>query len=118
METAPTTRQQKIARQLQRDLAEILQRDCAELFRGLLLTVTAVRVSPDFGYAKIYVSVFPFDRNEEVLEKLTTHNWAIRKSLGSRIKNQLKVVPEIDFFLDDSLEYIESIDRAIKRGEE
>ncbi len=118
METAPTTRQQKIARQIQRDLAEILQRDCAELFRGLLLTVTAVRVSPDFGYAKIYVSIFPFDRNEEVLERLTTHNWAIRKALGARVKNQLKVVPEIDFFLDDSLEYIEGIDRAIKRGDE
>ncbi len=109
-----STRQQKISKQIQKDLAEILQRDCAELFRGLLLTVTAVRVSPDFGYAKIYVSVFPFDRNEQVLEILKTNNWAIRKSLGSRVKNQLKVVPEIDFFLDDSLEYIENIDRAIK----
>ncbi len=117
METTPTTRQQKIAKQLQKDLAEILQRDCAELFRGLLLTVTAVRISPDFGYAKIYISVFPFDRNEEVLDLLAKHNWSIRKALGTRIKNQLKIVPEIEFFLDDSLEYIESIDRAIKRGE-
>ncbi|MFI3248647.1 MAG: 30S ribosome-binding factor RbfA [Rikenellaceae bacterium] len=109
-----STRQQKISKQIQKDLAEILQRDCAELFRGLLLTVTAVRVSPDFGYAKIYVSVFPFDRNEEVLAILAKNNWAIRKALGSRVKNQLKVVPEIEFFLDDSLEYIENIDRAIK----
>ncbi len=117
METTPSTRQQKIAKQLQRDIAEILQRDCAELFKGTLLTVTAVRVSPDFGYAKIYVSIFPFSRNEEILELLSQHNWAIRKALGARIKHQLKVVPEIEFFLDDSLEYIESIDRAIKRGE-
>ncbi len=109
-----STRQQKISKQIQKDLAEILQRDCAELFRGLLLTVTAVRVSPDFGYAKIYVSVFPFDRNEEVIATLAKNNWAIRKALGSRVKNQLKVVPEIEFFLDDSLEYIENIDRAMK----
>ncbi len=112
-----STRQQKIAKQLQRDLAEILQQDCREIFKGLLLTVTAVRVSPDFGYAKIYVSVFPFERNEEVLTLLSKNNWAIRKALGARIKNQLKIVPEIEFFLDDSLEYIEGIDRAIKRGE-
>ncbi len=109
-----STRQQKISKQIQKDLAEILQRDCAELFKGLLLTVTAVRVSPDFSYAKIYVSVFPFDRNEEVLKSLSTHNWMIRKALGSRVRNQLKSVPEIDFFLDDSLEYIENIDRVMK----
>ncbi len=109
-----STRQQKISKQIQKNLAEILQRDCAEIFRGLLLTVTAVRVSPDFGYAKIYISVFPFDRNEEVLDTLARNNWMIRKALGARVKNQLKVVPEIEFFLDDSLEYIENIDRAMR----
>lgn len=110
-----STRQQKISKQIQKDMAEILQRDCAELFRGLLLTVTAVRVSPDFSYAKIYVSVFPFERNEEVLEKLRQNNWALRKALGQRVRNQLKSVPELDFFIDDSLEYIENIDRAMSR---
>ncbi len=110
-----STRQQKIAKQIQRDIADIFQKECRELFKGILLTVTSVRVSPDFGYAKIYVSVFPFNRNEEVIALLKQHNWSIRKSLGSKIKHQLKVVPEIDFFLDDSLEYIENIDRAINR---
>ncbi len=109
-----STRQQKISKQLQRDMAEILQRDCAEIFKGLLLTVTSVRVSPDFGYAKIYVSVFPFDRGEQVLKSLEANNWALRKALGARVRHQLKVVPELEFFIDDSLEYIESIDRAIK----
>ncbi|MFI3270139.1 MAG: 30S ribosome-binding factor RbfA [Rikenellaceae bacterium] len=109
-----STRQQKIAKQIQRDMAEILQREYAHLFKGILLTVTAVRVSPDFSYSKIYVSVFPFDRNEEVLALLKTHNWALRKALGSRVRNQLKAVPEVDFFLDDSLEYIENIDRALR----
>lgn len=99
---------------MQRDLAEILQRECGELFKGLLLTVTAVRVSPDLGYAKSYISIFPFDRSEEVMEKLEKNNWMVRKLLGSRIKHQLKVVPELEFFIDDSLEYIEGIERAMK----
>ncbi len=110
-----STRQQKIAKQIQRDIADILQKEYREQFKGILLTVTAVRVSPDFGYAKIYVSVFPFDRNEMVIEVLKHNNWAIRKALGAKIKHQIKSIPEIDFFLDDSLEYIENIDRAINR---
>ncbi len=110
-----STRQQKVAKQIQRDLAEIIQKDYNTIFKGLLLTVTMVRVSPDFGYAKAYISVFPFDRHEEVLQLLEKHNWAIRKTLGSRIKNQLKLVPELEFFIDDSLEYIENIDRAMQK---
>lgn len=62
-----STRQQKIAKQIQRDIADIFQKECRELFKGTLLTVTSVRVSPDFSYAKIYVSVFPFDRNDAIL---------------------------------------------------
>ncbi len=109
-----STRQQKVARQIQRDVAEIFQTEFRALFGGVLITVTAVRVSPDFGYAKIYVSLFPFSRGEEVLESLRRECWAIRKALGTRLRHQLKSIPEIEFFLDDSLEYIENIDRAIK----
>ncbi len=112
-----TTRQQKIARQVQKDIADIFQKEGAEIVRGTLVTVTAVRVSPDFSYAKIYVSIFPFDRNEAVMKALEQNNWFIRRALGQRIRNQLKVIPEIQFFLDDSLEYIEQIDRAIHRNE-
>lgn len=112
-----TTRQQKIARQIQKDIADIFQKEGAEIVRGTLVTVTAVRVSPDFSYAKIYVSIFPFDRNEAVMKALEQNNWFIRRALGQRIRNQLKVIPEIQFFLDDSLEYIEQIDRAIHRNE-
>lgn len=111
------TRQQKIAKQIQKDIAEILQKEGAELVRGVLVTVTAVRVSPDFNYAKIYLSIFPFDKNDAVMQTLEKHNWFIRKALGQRIKNQLKTVPELQFFLDDSLEYIEHIDEALKQGE-
>ena len=109
-----TTRQQKIAKQIQRDMAEIFQKEGAEIVRGVLVTVTAVRVSPDFSYAKIYVSVFPFEQNAAVMATLEQH---LRRALGQRIRNQLKTVPEIQFFLDDSLEYIEQIDRAMHREE-
>ena len=109
-----TTRQQKIAKQIQKDVAEIFQEEGAAVVRGSLVTVTAVRVSPDFGYAKIYVSVFPFERSAGMMKTLEQQNWFIRHALGQRIRNQLKNVPEIQFFLDDSLEYIEHIEQALK----
>lgn len=107
-------RQQKIARQIQSDMAEIFQRDGKPCTLGTLVTVTAVRVSPDFSYAKIYVSVFPFERGEEVLKAIEEKNWFLRRELGRRVKNQLKVVPELQFFLDDSLEYIRNIEEKLK----
>ena len=109
-----STRQQKIARQIQRDIAEIFQKELADALRGSLVTVTTVRVSPDFAYAKVYFSIFPFERNAEVMEALEKSNWFIRRELGKRIRNQLKIVPELQFFLDDSLEYIENIDSLLK----
>lgn len=112
--TMETTRQQKIAKQIQKDVAEIFQKEGAALVRGLLVTVTGVRVSPDFGYAKIYVSVFPFDRSAELMKTLEHQNWFVRRAMGQRLRNQLKNVPEIQFFLDDSLEYIEHIEQALK----
>ena len=110
-----TTRQQKIARQIQKDVAEIFQKEGAPIVRGSLVTVTAVRVSPDFSYAKICVSIFPFERSGEVMKELEHNIRLVRGALGQRIRNQLKNVPEIQFFLDDSLEYIEHIDEALKR---
>ena len=104
-----TTRQQKIAKQIQKDAADIFQKEGAQI-----VTVTAVRVSPDFSYAKIYVSIFPFEQSGEVMQRLEHQNWFIRRALGQRLRNQLKNVPEIQFFLDDSLEYIENIDKALK----
>ncbi|MDE7451157.1 MAG: 30S ribosome-binding factor RbfA, partial [Alistipes sp.] len=109
-----TTRQQKIAKQIQKDIADIFQKEGAELVRGTLVTVTAVRVSPDFGYARIYVSVFPFEQSGALLERLEEQNRFLRRALGQRIRNQIKNIPEIRFLVDDSLEYIAQIDRALK----
>ena len=89
-----TTRQQKIAKQIQKDVAEIFQKEGAALVRGLLVTVTGVRVSPDFGYAKIYVSVFPFDRSAELMKTLEHQNWFVRRALGQRLRNHVRVYLE------------------------
>ena len=97
-----TTRQQKIAKQIQKDVAEIFQKEGAGIVRGALVTVT------------VYVSIFPFDRSAATMKEIEHQNWFIRRALGQRIRNQVKNVPELQFFLDDSLEYIEHIEEALK----
>ena len=109
-----STRQAKISRLIQKELSEIFRRQTSKL-RGVLVSVSAVRVSPDFNYAKIYVSIFPFSKAPETLASLDRNNWFVRRELGRRIRNQIKSIPELQFFLDDSLEYIEHIDQALKK---
>lgn len=109
-----TTRQQKVARQIQKDISDIFTREAAPLMAGAMASVTLVRVSPDLSFAKIYLSIFPFDKHAAVMESLEKNNWMIRKALGTRLRNQLRIVPEIAFQLDDSLEYIENIDNLLK----
>ena len=103
-----------MARQIQKDVAEILLKEGASLVRGVMASVTTVRVSPDLNYAKIYFSIFPFEKSAEVMRTLEENNWMIRRALGQRIRNQVKSVPELQFFLDDSLEYIANIDTLVK----
>lgn len=103
-----------MARQIQKDVAEILLKEAASLVRGVMASVTTVRVSPDLNYAKIYFSIFPFEKSAEVMRTLEENNWLIRRALGQRIRNQVKSVPELQFFLDDSLEYIANIDTLLK----
>ncbi len=109
------TRQQKIAKQIQRDIAEILQHDHSTMLRGTLVTVTTVRVSVDLAYAKIYISIFPFEKAAETLALIESQARAIREALGRRMRNQVKTIPELQFFIDDSLEYIENIDSLLAK---
>lgn len=109
-----STRQLKVARQIQKDLGEIFQREAGTLFPGVMVTVTGVRVSPDLSFAKTLVSVFPFDKSAAALASLDKHNKAIRGALGKRMGSQLKGIPELAFQLDDSLEYIDNIDNLLK----
>lgn len=109
-----STRQQKIGRQIQRDISEILTKEAAAVQCGAMVSVTRVRMSPDFELAKIYLSIFPFDKHEAVMEALRENNWLVRKALGVRVRNQLRHVPELAFYVDDSLEYIDAIDKLLK----
>lgn len=113
-QTMETTRQQKVGRQIQKDISDIFLKEAAGIFPGSMVTVTAVRMTPDLGMARIYLSVFPFEKKDGVLEAARKNNWLIRKSLGTRVRNQLKLVPELEFFIDDSLEYIENIENLLK----
>ena len=113
---AESTRAQKIARQIQRDMSEILQKEASALARGTMVSVTVVRMSPDLSLAKIYLSVFPFDKHAEILENIKKNAWSLRMSLAKRMKNQIKSIPEVAFFLDDSMEYADNIDSILKRS--
>ena len=110
-----STRQLKIAKLLQKEMATILQ-DLAREHFGTLLSVSKVRVSPDLGVAKIYVSIFPISMTQEVEKFLNVNNAKLRGALGHSVGRQLRVVPNLVVFVDDSLEYEENIDRLL-RGE-
>lgn len=109
-----STRQLKVARQIQKDISDILTKEAAGLLKGTMVSVTVVRVSPDLEFAKVYFSVFPFERSGEIMKALDENNRMIRKALGTRVKHQLKAVPELAFMLDDSFEYIEKIDKLLE----
>lgn len=109
-----STRQQKIGRQILRDMSDILSKEAASLLGGAMVSVTLVRMSPDFSLAKVYLSIFPFNKKDIVMESLEANNPMIRKALGIRVKHQLRHVPELAFYVDDSLEYISGIDKLLK----
>ncbi|MBO5874687.1 MAG: 30S ribosome-binding factor RbfA [Rikenellaceae bacterium] len=115
MEQQESTRQQKISSLIRRDISDIFLKEARDLVQGAMVSVTIVRVSPDLSFAKIYLSVFPYAKAEEIVERLTENVWLIRRALGQRVRNQLRIVPELDFRLDDSLEYIENIDNLLKK---
>lgn len=110
-----STRQQKFARLIQKDMAEIFQKETRNKFGSVMITVTQVRVSPDLGVAKIYVSLFPVKDKEALLKTIREHSQELRHLLGTRIRHQARVVPELIFYLDDSLDYAERIDELLKK---
>lgn len=109
-----STRQKKVARLLQKELAEIFIRKGNELAHGKLISITKVRVSPDLSFAKIYISIFPAMNQEDILKTIGEHSSRIRFDLGQKIRSQLRIVPDIAFHIDDSLDYIDKIDKLLK----
>jgi ribosome-binding factor A len=110
-----STRQNKVARMLQKDLGEIFQKLERNALQGKMVTITVVRMSPDLSVAKVYLSVFPSENKTEFIENLKHYTKIIRNQLGQRVRNQLRNVPELAFFIDDSLDYVEKIDQLLKK---
>ena len=115
MEKPASTRQLKVAREIQKDLAEIIRSKGMAVFGGAMVTVSEVRVSPDLSLAKTYVSIFPSAKAEEVMKILNDNVKALRGELGHLVAKQLRIVPEIVFYLDSSLDYAEHIDELLKK---
>ena len=98
-----TTRQQKISRLIQKELSDIFQKD-AKSMHGVIVSIT-----------KTYISVFPLERAEEILDAINKQNARIRYELGTRVRFQLRIIPELKFFIDDSMDYLEHIDELLKK---
>jgi len=111
-----STRLKKVSRLLEKDLGDIFQQMAKSQFPGVLLTVTKVRVTPDLGVAKASISIFPADNRAAIMDYIVTHNSAIRNDLAHKVRQQLRIIPSLQFFLDDSIDYTENIERLL-RGE-
>lgn len=109
------TRQLKVARELQRDLAEIIRRKGMAAFGGAMVTVSEVRISPDLSIAKVFVSIFPSEKQGAVMQILEENKRSIRGELGREVSSQLRIVPDIDFLLDTSLDYAAHIDELLRK---
>lgn len=109
-----TKRQQRIAKMLQKDMGEIFQLEMRSLVAKVLVTVTKVSVTPDLGLARFYISIFGTNDKNTVLDRINQHTGEIRGHLGKRVRHQLRHIPEVQFFEDDSLDYIENIDNLLK----
>jgi ribosome-binding factor A len=113
-----TQRQKKIAGVIQKDLADILQRAATDGgMKGTLISISKVTVTTDLSIAKVYVSVFPNAKAAELLEGMNAQQPLIKHNLAQRTKHQLRRIPQLSFYLDDSLEYIDGIEQSLKKGE-
>lgn len=109
-----TTRQNKIARLLQKELSDIFLLQTKSM-HGMLVSVSTVRISPDMSVARAYLSVFPSEKADEIVKNINANMKSIRYELGTRVRHQLRIIPELKFFIDDSLDYLERIDELLKQ---
>ncbi len=109
-----TTRQKKVSRLLQKEISEMFLKEIKSFSLGAMVSVSQVRISPDMGLAKVYISIFPSERKEDILKEIEKNINLVRRDLGLRVGKQLRIVPELHFYIDDSLDYIDNIDRLLK----
>jgi len=110
-----TTRQKKVSKLIQKELSLIFQKETHQFLGNILVTTTSVRVSPDLSLAKIYLSLFPVEKPKDALSILNDNKKVFRTLLGKSLRHSLRIVPELAFYLDDSAEYAEEIDRLLKK---
>ena len=110
-----SVRQQKVNKLVAKELAEIFRSEARSLFGGALITVTQVRVSPDLGTAKVYLSIFAPKDKQAIFRLVESQNHVVRRKLGFAVGKQLRIVPELSFFIDDSLDYAMKIDELLKK---
>ena len=108
------TRQNRISRLLQKELSLIFQSQ-TRMMHGVMVSVTRVKISPDLSICTAYLSVFPSEKCEEIISAVNKNQATIRYDLGQKIRNQLRIIPELRFFIDDSLDYIDRIDELLKK---
>jgi len=111
------TRLQKIERQIQKDLGEIFLSETRQL-PGVLVSVTKVRMSPDLSVSKAFLSIFPSGKSKDIMDNINRQKKAIRYELGLRIGKQVRRIPELAFFIDDSIDYLENIDHLLNQDKE
>ena len=107
-----TTRQNKVGRLIQKELSEIFMAETRRML-GVLISVSACRISPDMSICRVYLSVFPSERAEEIVKNITANQKQVRFELGNRMRHQLRIIPELKFFVDDSLDYAQHIDELL-----
>ncbi|MBO4361520.1 MAG: 30S ribosome-binding factor RbfA [Paludibacteraceae bacterium] len=109
-----STRQHKIARLIQKDLSDIFLR-YAKSIGNVLISVSEVRVSPDLSVANVYLSIFPDQREQELMKRITDETGAFRGQLGTLERHQLRIIPELRFFADETIQRMEHIDELLKK---
>jgi len=109
-----STRQRKVARLIQKELGDVFQREGQTFAQGSMITVTVVRVTPDLSHAKVFLSIFPSKNKQEVIKTISEDVKKIRHELGKRVRHQLRTIPEIYFYIDDTLDYVENIENLLK----
>jgi ribosome-binding factor A len=107
-------RQERVGRMLQKDLGEVFQKDLKDHFSGIIVSVTIVRLAQDLSSARVYLSVFPSKHAKEVVKNIQESTKIIRNLLAQRVKNQMRKVPELYFYHDDSVDYAKKIDDLLK----
>lgn len=109
-----TTRQEKIARLLMKELGEIFLLYARD-YQGILISVSEVRITPDLSQARVFLSIFPSEKSSEMLTKIQSETKKVRFELGNRVRHQLRIIPELIFQIDETLNYMENIDQLLKK---